>query len=276
MSPRDELRKALEQLKPARRAEVTRALVVLLGHGNYGADLLLAAAELDDAQIATALQIVPALQRPVEEYIRPRSYVATAKFAAEFRARLLLHHATYETPLEPEQFEGVFSAASRAARRRVEPSPRGTRFWDVKVRGKQVSLKTEGAKRMREDFLHISKLSEAAWIQDVRTAKARYDHTMDLIDHLVGAVQEMFVLRIRRGPEPDYELVEIPVAHFRRIKLLSRKDFSSDAPRVGIKDDDGNAIMTFCLDRSDAKVTITSLAKSACIVHARWTLRSGS
>lgn len=273
MSPRDELRHVLEQLEPARRAEVIHAVDQLLGHGKKGSDLLLAIADLDDAQIADALRIARGLRRPVQEFINPASTVVTPKFAAEFRARLLSHHATHVKPLGRAEFENVFLAACRAVRRKVEPAPSATtRFWDVKVRGKRTSLKTEGAKAMKEDFLHISKLSEAAWIQDVRSAKDRHEHTMELIDDLLSAVEAMFVLRIRPGTESRYELVEIPIGHFRRIKLLPRTDFSSDAPRIPVRDDQGNTIMKICLDRSDAKVTIADLAKSACVVHATWTL----
>ncbi len=275
MSTGDELRGIVETLEPARRAEIADALGQLLRNGRSGGDLLLAIAALDKAQVADALRIAQGLRRPTDELINPTSRVVTPRFAAEFRARLLSHHATHAKPIGRTEFENVFVAASRAARRRAKAAPSATtRFWDVSVRGKRISLKTEGAKAMKSDFIHISKLSEAAWIQDVRSGKDRHRHTVNLIDELLEAVDEMFILRVRAGAEPEYELVEIPVDHFARIRLLPRKAFDSDAPRIAVPADDGKTIMKLCLDRSDAKVTIADLAKSACIVHASWKLRA--
>lgn len=47
----------------------------------------------------------------------------------------------------------------------------GQRFWDVEMDGKRLSLKSTAAENLRVGSLHISKLCEAAWIQDARSIK---------------------------------------------------------------------------------------------------------
>jgi hypothetical protein len=170
-------------------------------------------------------------------------------------------------------FESAFLSASRAAGRSTTEAPsRTTRFYDVTVDGVQIALKTEGAMSMKTDRLHISKLSEAAWIQDMRSARRRHEKTLGFIDDFLAAVGRIFVLRYYiSDPAPHYELVEIPVEHFVLIRQLAVAEFDSDAPKIQMRDEIGD-IMIFRIDRSDSKITIANIQKARCIVHGTWRL----
>lgn len=224
-------------------------------------------------QAAQVLAVARAMTRPIEEAILPGSAVVTPAFAAEFRARLQAHHATYTTPMDRLSFENAFLAASRAAGRSAQDAPsKTTRFYDATVDGEQIALKFEGAKNLQDGRLKISKLSEAAWIQDMRSARLRREKTFAFVDELLEAVQRIFVLRFhQRSPVPRYELVEIPVASFALVKQATVADFDSDGPRIVAADADGD-VLRLRIDRSDSKITIDQINKARCIVHADWRL----
>lgn len=228
---------------------------------------------LNEAEVARLIEIGNSMIAPIEERVAADGDLLRPEFVAEFRSRLQIHHATQDSPLDRLGFENAFLAASRAAGlEAVEAPSRTTRFYDVTIAGERFALKTEGAKDMKADRLHISKLSEAAWIQDMRSARLRYEKAMEFVDAFLAVVDRMFVLRYYRASAiPHYELVEIPITHFERIKMTSVSDFDSDAPRIKIADGSGD-IMEFHIDRSDSKITIGKIEKSQCIVRAEWKL----
>lgn len=237
------------------------------------ADLFAVVHQLDDTQVAKLLDVARVMAQPIDEIINTNSELLRPEFVSEFRARLQAHHATHTTPMDRLGFENAFLSASRSSGLHTAEAPsRTTRFYDATIADEKFALKTEGAKSMKPDKLHISKLSEAAWIQDMRSARKRYDKSMAFIDDFLAAVDRIFVLRYyQASPMPHYELVEIPVGHFKRIKELTVSDFDSDAPRVLISDAKGD-LMEFRLDRSDSKITIGKIEKSRCVVHAEWRL----
>jgi Type II site-specific deoxyribonuclease len=273
VSSKDELWHLIARLGSGQRAALAKFIAEMGDEGSSRSRLVEALAELDEDGIGRVLTVARAMSRPITQVRKGNSAIVTEAFVAEFQSKLLMHHATHTTKLDRLGFENAFLAASRAAGRATEQAPsRTTRFWDVRVDGEQISLKSEGAASMKADYLHITKLSEAAWIQDVRSAKARHGRMMQLINDFLAAVQGMFVLRSSsRADGPFYELVEIPVALFRRIEELPVAAFDSDAPRIAITDDAGD-IMELRLDRSDAKITVAKLRKDRCIVHATWQL----
>lgn len=274
MSPSDELRALLSGLGTEQRELVQRlASDLAADEAGSRADLFAIVHTLDDEQVGKLLEVARVMARPIKETIDPKSKLMTLAFVAEFRARLQAHHATHTTQMDRLGFENAFLSASRAAGLETEEAPsRTTRFYDATVSGEKVALKTEGALSMKADFLHISKLSEAAWIQDMRSARRRCEASIGLIDDFLDAVDRIYVLRYyQASAAPHYELVEIPIGHFKLIKKLKASDFNSDAPRPKISDSKGD-IMVFKLDRSDSKVTIAKINKARCIVHGEWEL----
>ena len=112
-------------------------------------------------------------------------------------------------------------------------TPSGQRFWDILVDGTRISLKSSGAKDLREDVLHISKLTEAAWIQDCRSARVRRDHTRELFERYCSEVDAIFQLRYFQG-KFRYELVEIPVSLFRQVLDVGASHYAADGPTISI------------------------------------------
>ncbi|MER8027706.1 hypothetical protein ABTZ78_01825 [Streptomyces bauhiniae] len=235
-------------------------------------------ARCNEAQLRQIRNIVDSILRPVVELINPQSDLVSDAFSAEFKARLQAHHGTHTTPLDRLAFENALAAACSAEGMTVELAPsKTTRFWDLRVNGEQISAKSTSAKDVRPHVVHTSKLSEGAWIQDCRTARARYDGTMTLLEDFLAAVQRWITLRAYRiKNDPDtliYELVEVPMSLFATIKTLGVQEFSSDSPRIKIYDSQGLTLQLI-LDRSDAKVTISSIPKDRCIVHGTWKLEA--
>ena len=123
----------------------------------------------------------------------------------------------------------------------------------------------------RNNTLHISKLTEAAWIQDCRTATKRREHTHRLFQEYCGEVDAIVQLRYFLTLRL-YELVEIPVSLLSQILEVSRTHFSADGPTINIPIGKDPPDFTLKLDRSDAKITIANINKDLCLVHGTWQL----
>jgi len=202
----------------------------------------------------------------------PNSAFNTVQFEPEFRTRLLAQHCFVGTPLFQDSFDAAFTAACLQSGHEVMPAPTGRRFWDVAVDGRKISLKSTKARNLRKNILHISKLTEAAWIQDCRTAALRRDRTLRLFEQYIGEVD--VILQFRYFSQSQlYELVEIPVAPlFEQIMSVDKSEFAADGPTINIPHDKNPPDFTLKLDRSDSKITISNINKDVCFVHGSWRL----
>jgi hypothetical protein len=274
MTKSKELQQAFERLSPARQDLILSLANELALDGVDSLERLLAVlSNLTESEVRQLLNVARVMALPIEEHLLAKSKIVTPPFAEEFRARLQAHHATHTTPMDRLSFENAFLAASRASGRATEEAPsRTTRFFDATVDGKRVALKTEGAKSMKADQLHISKLSEAAWIQDMRSGRRRHEMTIEFLEDFLANVDQIFVLRYYRSEAaPHYELVEIPITHFALLRDVPVSAFNADAPRIALEDSEG-PIMEFRIDRSDSKITIGKIRKNRCLVHGEWLL----
>lgn len=218
-------------------------------------------------------EFVRALRTPCTLHMSPDSPWNSDEFESEFRSKLLTHHCFMGAPLFQESFDSAFAAACSHAGHDVEMAPDGQRFWDVTVDGRKISLKSSKAKNLRESTLHISKLTEAAWIQDCRTARKRQEHTRRLFRQYCDDVDAIVQLRYF-GSSLRYELVEIPVSLFSQVLAVGRTHFSADGPTINIPIGKDPPDFTLKLDRSDAKITIANINKALCLVHGTWQLQS--
>ncbi len=135
-----------------------------------------------------------------------------------------------------------------------------------------MALKGSAAKDIKEDRVHISKLCEAAWIQDVRGSIQRAEAAKNQIRMYINVVDRIYQLRvIPNAQQWIYQLVEIPVSLFEPILHLDRNLFAPDGPRIEVTDSHG-LCMVFILDRSDSKITIGRIPIGRCITHGRWSL----
>ena len=216
-------------------------------------------------------EFVSALRTKCKVEINPKSRFNSDKFESEFRSKLLTHHCFMGSPLFQESFDSAFMAACSHAGHRVEEAPDGQRFWDLKVDGRKISLKSSKSKSLHEDTLHISKLTEAAWIQDCRTATKRHEYTRRLFQEYCEEVDAIVQLRYFQSSH-RYELVEIPVSLFSQIMDVGRKHFTADGPTINIPIGKNPPDFTLKLDRSDAKITIAKINKQLCLVHGVWQL----
>jgi len=226
-------------------------------------------AKLSPAENRRLLELLSALRTDIGVWINPDSRWMTPAFAEEFTSRLLCQHVFLGSPLKQQGFDAAFMASAKTAGYRIEPANDGQRFWDLCMNGKHISLKTTEAKGMRDETLHISKLTEAAWIQDCRNAKARQDRTIGLFETYRSEVHSIFQFRYFKN-HCFYELVEIPVELFEPILHLPRTCFMADGPSINIPIGQSPPDFTLKLDRSDAKITIANILKSRCILHGTW------
>ena len=192
-------------------------------------------------------------------------------FADEFRATLLIHHYFLNSPLATNSFEAAFIRAARAAGHTINQAPDGFRFWDVEIDGRKVSLKSTAAAGLKENSLHISKLCEAAWIQDMRGAAQREDATKRLFADYTSKVDSIIQFRLFKG-RAFYEMVEIPVALLKQVAAVPRAEFAPDGPSIGIPVGKDPPDFTLKLDRSDAKITLANINTSVCSVLGTWQL----
>ena len=216
-------------------------------------------------------EFLAALRTPCQVTVAEDSWLASEDFEAEFRSKLLTHHCFMGSPLFQESFDSAFRAACSHAGRVVSLAPAGQRFWDLILDGKKISLKSSKAKDLRLDTLHISKLTEAAWIQDCRSAAKRQDSTCALFDNYCSEVDAIMQLRYFAQIH-TYELVEIPVSLFSQVFKVKKSSFSADGPTINIPVGKNPPDFTLKLDRSDAKITLANINKNLCSVHATWRL----
>lgn len=214
-------------------------------------------------------ELLVAMRSPCVESLSPGGL--SEVFAREFRATLLIHHYFLKAPLATSSFEAAYVRAAQAAGHHVEVAPEGGRFWDVRIDGLKVSLKSSGAAGLKDRTLHVSKLCEAAWIQDMRGAAQREERTKALFQEYTDAVDGIVQLRFFRK-RAFYELVRIPGTILRQVADVPRAAFAPDGPSIGIPVGKNPPDFTLKLDRSDAKVTLAGINKDVCDVLGSWQL----
>lgn len=216
-------------------------------------------------------ELLAALRTKISVSWDKKSPLLNEAFVDEFQSRLLSQHVFLGTPLFQESFDQAFIASTKCAGFELAEAASGQRFWDVKIGKKNISLKSSKAKSLRIDKLYISKLTEAAWIQDCRSAKQRRDHTFELFKSYCKGVSEIIQLRYFQKTQ-TYEIVGVPVNVLKKILELPVSAFNADGPTINIPIGQEIPDFTLKLDRSDAKVTLANISKTVCRVHASWIL----
>ena len=236
--------------------------------------------QLSPVKIQFVANVVDSLSSPPRAKIRVEGTWLTSSpdWIEYFGLALSVHHGATTEPLGLTSFETVFRNACEYMGWKLDPSGSSTqRFVDLIVQaggdGKRcISLKSTAAKNISETTVHISKLTEAAWIQDLRTPKDRQRETLELFRRYQQAVTSIVMLRAFRDPAgipKRYQLVEIPVSLFDSIQRASLREFERDAPVIECLAGD-ETVARVAIDRSDAKITVRSILLSACTVHAEW------
>lgn len=219
---------------------------------------------------------VTTLTTDIPSDVNRSSWLATAQWVEAFSTRLRAHHALAQEPLSREQFEAAFNKACSDDGWQVDPATSAThRFFDTTIQkeGKRhrLSLKASSAKDMSRKSIHISKLTEAAWIQDVRRQADRRREIVNLFTDYRKATDSILILRgFRKTGSVEYELVEIPTRVFAEVDSLSVAE--AQAATINIPSAAEIPDFKIRVDRSDAKITLTGVRLDVCTVHGRWTL----
>ena len=236
---------------------------------------------LSPAKVRFVANVVESLSHAPRTVVRQEGTWITGspEWLEYFGLALSVHHGSTTEPLGLTSFETVFRNACRAVGWEVDPVGSATRrfvdatIWTGEGRERKLSLKSTAAGNLSRSSVHISKLTEAAWIQDKRTAVDRLNATLRLFRDYRAAVDSIVMLRAFRRKRGDipycYQLVEIPGTIFDPLQRLGRDDFKADAPALDCSVD-GRTVAVVAIDRSDAKITVKKIRLDACTVHAEW------
>ena len=220
-------------------------------------------------------------EAPTPDTVTPTWLTEDPEWIEYFGLAISAHHGTTTEPLGLTSFEIVFRNACEAVNWSLDPPGSATRrFVDVTLTPadgttRRLSLKSTAAKNLSERTAHISKLTEAAWIQDVRSARARRRHTLKLFREYRAAVDAIVMLRVFREPDtiPNrYQLIEIPGDLFTSLEKSPESAFAADGPVVDCAYGGISPAAQVSIDRSDANITVRRLRLSACTIHAEWRL----
>ena len=240
---------------------------------------------LSDTAVRFVARIVESLSSPPTAVTRePSTWISgKADWIEYFGLTLSVHHGTTVDALGLDGFEAAFANACESVGWRVERAESMThRFSDLVVtddedKSRKLSLKSTAAQRLSNSTVHISKLTEAAWIQDVRSARDRQQRTLTLFQEYAAAVDSIVMLRAFRNPKkvPErYQLIEIPIDIFQSLQASTVSQFDSDGPRIDCSFGGHDCAAQISLDRSDAKITVSKIRLDVCSVHAEWEMVS--
>jgi hypothetical protein len=232
---------------------------------------------LSDGQLVVVADFVNAVLAPLHSEPLPSTWLTTPAWTDAFLARLRGHHGLSTEPLSTTQFEAAFNEACLAAGWQVDAAGSATqRFFDTTVIAdggtpRRLSLKASSAQAMSARTVHISKLTEAAWIQDVRRRSDRRDKIVELFadyQHTTSSIGMLRGFKSREGYDVLYELLEIPTAIFGPVADLTVEQALAGT----IKIPPGAQVPDFSIriDRSDAKITLTGVRLDLCVIHGRW------
>lgn len=229
---------------------------------------------------AILARMAETIARPLVPWVNPDTWLLTPVWVETFTTLLQVHHGYSTDPMTGSAFENAFVAACRSTGWSVIHNESLTqRFIDATLThpdrpdepALRLSLKTTAAKGMSRKTIHISKLTEAAWIQDLRLAKSRQPKIVGLFRAYREATDLIFILRgFRHEERIEYELTEIPTAMFAQLDDLPKKAFEPNtiAAPFGVTPPD----FKVRVDKSDAKITLTGVNIQRCLVHATWTV----
>ncbi len=194
----------------------------------------------------------------------------------DFGDVLRIHHCFSREPFSKDKFEFALEAVLRASGVEAELAPRGRRGYDINIRGHNVSLKTEAAKAIRVDILHISKFMELGGGQWGDDPNDLVGLRQQFLDNLAGT-DRILVLRALRKGDPDYlyELVEIPKNTLEKASegRFEMRTESTQYPKPGycFVEKSGELLYSLYFDGGgERKLQIKSLKKGLCKVHASW------
>lgn len=231
---------------------------------------------LSDYRLGLVLNMVQVFSQPWTIKRLPDSDIISESALMDFGDVLRIHHCFSREPFSKDKFEFALEAVLRSSDVAAELAPRGRRGYDINITGRNVSLKTEAARSIRVDMLHISKFMELGGGQWGDDPNDLVGLRQQFLDNLAG-IDRIIVLRALRKGEPDYlyELVEIPKNLLERA-LTGRFEMRTESaqyPKPGycFVENAGELLFSLYFDGGgERKLQIKSLRKGLCKVHASW------
>lgn len=232
--------------------------------------------ELSDYRLGLVQNMVQVFSQPWIIIRNPDSDIISECALMDFGDILRIHHCFSREPFSKDKFEFALEAVLSASGVSAELAPRGRRGYDIKITGHNVSLKTEAAKAIRANILHISKFMELGGGQWGDIPNDLVGLRQQFLDNLAG-IDRIIVLRALRKGEPDYlyELVEIPKNLLERASVgrLEMRTESAQFPKPGYCYVEKERELLFSLyfdGGGERKLQIKNLKKELCKVHASW------
>ena len=196
--------------------------------------------ELSPMGVVFAARMIDSLANPPQTK-RPKPnetwITSSPRWIEYFGLVISAHHGITVEALGGRSFETAFRETCEAVDWGLDPPGSATQpFVDLAVTAadeqvRKLSLKSTAAQRLSETTAHISKLTEAAWIQPRQSARKRKKQTLEHFKAYCEAVDAIVMLRaFRTNPTAmphRYQLIEIPTAIFKSLE---------DAPRTAFRD----------------------------------------
>lgn len=238
--------------------------------------LLAAIPELSDHRLQLVDRVVSIFALPRDYWRSPEFAIITPRTLEDFGDVLRLHHCFSREPFSKDKFEYALENVLQLSGIDAVLAPRGQRGYDIRINGENFSLKTEAAKAIRPDTIHISKFMELGGGQwgdepnDLVGLRAQFLSAL-------GSIQRILILRaLEKGsPKYFYELVEIPKNLLEKAAdgRLEMMGSSTQSPKPGYCYVEENGKTQFCLyfdGGGERKLQIKRLRKDLCCVHATW------
>ena len=238
--------------------------------------LLAAIPELSDHRLQLVDRVVSVFALPRSYWRSSASGIISTRTLEDFGDVLRVHHCFSREPFSKDKFEYALENVLRLSGIDAALAPRGQRGYDIRIGSENFSLKTEAAKAIRPETIHISKFMELGggqWGEDPN----------DLVGLMVqflsalNSIQRILILRaLKKGsPEYFYELVELPKSLLEgavtgRLEMMGG---SRQFPKPGYCYVEENGEVQFCLyfdGGGERKLQIKGLRKDLCVVHATW------
>jgi len=231
---------------------------------------------LTDRQIFWVESIVQRMIAP-KQYKLEDSDLFDMCMLEAFGDALLIHHCFSTEAFSKDKFEYVLEAVSNLCGKPAQIAPKGTPGHDITIAAQRFSLKTEAAKSIREDELHISKfmeLGKGEWADDPKHLDGL---RRQFLDHLDSYDRILSLRTLSKAPlNWRYELAEIskPLLGSAENGELEMKSNSTQMPKPGychVRTQSGELQFQLYFDGGgERKLQIKHLLKSLCRVHAKW------
>ena len=221
-------------------------------------------------------KIVSAFAQPKDFRRSAASKLITPAVLEDFGDVLRMHHCLSREPFSKDKFEYALERILIESGVVASLAPRGQRGFDIEISTEKFSLKTEAAKAIRENTIHISKFMElggGTWgsnLEDLIGLRQQF------LTALAG-INRILILRTLKKGDPIflYELVEIPKplllkASTGRLEMMMQ---STQNPKPGYCYVEESEELLFSLyfdGGGERKLQVKGLQKSLCTVHATW------